>query len=86
MYHPLKFFVTLGLLCLMVSSLIGIRFLYFYIHEGGGGHIQSLILLAVFAGAGFQCIILGLLADVVAANRRLIEQIRMKQLEKQYDT
>jgi len=86
MYHPLKFFVTIGLLCLAGSFVIGLRFVYFFILEGGGGHIQSLILLAVLAGMGFQCIILGLLADIVAANRRLIEQIRLKQLENMYET
>jgi hypothetical protein len=85
MYHPLKFFVGMGLVCLFGALLLGIRFLYFYITGEGGGHIQSLILLAVLAGAGFQCIILGLLADVVAANRRLIEQMRLKQLENHYD-
>ncbi len=85
MYHPLKFFVTLGLFCLGSSFLIGIRYLYFFILEGGGGHIQSLILLAVLAGAGFQCIILGMLADVVSANRRLLEQIRIRQLEGRYE-
>jgi glycosyltransferase involved in cell wall biosynthesis len=79
MYHPLKFFVTLGIVCLMGSMLLGIRYLYYFINEGGGGHIQSLILLAVLAGAGFQCVILGLLADVVSANRRLLEQMRLKQ-------
>jgi glycosyltransferase involved in cell wall biosynthesis len=82
MYHPLKFFVGIGMVCMFAALLIGIRFLYFYIIGGGSGHIQSLILLAVLATMGFQCIILGLLADVVAANRRLIEQIRLKQLKK----
>lgn len=82
MYHPLKFFVGIGMACMFGALVIGIRFLYFYVVAGGEGHIQSLILLAVLAGAAFQCIILGLLADVVAANRRLIEQIRLKQLKK----
>ena len=82
MYHPLKFFVGIGMLCVFASLFIGVRFLYFYIIGEGGGHIQSLILLAVLTGMGFQCIILGLLADIVAANRRLLEQIRLKQLKK----
>lgn len=80
MYHPFKFFVSIGILCLTFAFLIGIRFLYFFFFSGGSGHIQSLILLAVLSGMGFQCIILGLVADVVAANRRLLEQIRLKQL------
>ena len=82
MYHPLRFFVSLGMLFLSTAFLIGIRFLYFFMISNGRGHIQSLILLAVCAGAGFQCIILGLLADVVAANRRLLERIRLRELSK----
>ena len=82
MYHPLKFFVGIGMICMFAALLIGIRFLYLYVIGEGGGHIQSLILLAVLTGMGFQCIILGLLADIVAANRRLLEQIRLKQLKK----
>lgn len=82
MYHPLRFFVVIGMVCMFAALLIGVRFLYFYVISGGGGHIQSLILLAILVTMGFQCIILGLLADVVAANRRLIEQIRLKQLKK----
>ena len=77
MYHPLRFFVSMGIIFLSGAFLIGIRFLYFFMMNGGKGHIQSLILLAVCAGAGFQCIILGLLADIVAANRRLLERIRL---------
>ena len=82
MYHPLKFFVGIGIICMVAALLIGIRFLYFYLIIGEGGHIQSLILLAVLTGMGFQCIILGLFADIIAANRRLLEQIRLKQLKK----
>lgn len=85
MYHPFKFFVSIGLFSLIVALTIGIRFLYYYFIGGGSGHIQSLILLAVLAGVGFQCIILGFVADVVAANRRLLEQLRLRQLKENYD-
>jgi glycosyltransferase involved in cell wall biosynthesis len=80
MYHPLKFFLTAGSFFMSLAFLLGARFLYFFYLGQGNGHIQSLILLAVLAIMGFQCIILGLLADVVAANRRLLEQIRLNQL------
>jgi glycosyltransferase involved in cell wall biosynthesis len=82
MYHPLKFFVSIGLVFLVLAALLGLRFLYFFLMGGGSGHVQSLILLAVLAAGGFQCIILGLLADIVAANRRLLEHIRLRQLER----
>lgn len=85
MYHPLKFFVGIGMLCMTGAFFIGVRFLCFYISGQGSGHIQSLILLAVLAGMGFQCIILGFVADLVAANRRLLEQLRLRQLKNYYD-
>ncbi len=85
MYHPLKFFVSIGICCLISALYIGLRFLIFFFSGNGSGHIQSLILLAVLAGMGFQCVILGLIGDVIAANRRLLEQMRLRQLKEQYD-
>lgn len=82
MYHPLKFFVGLGFVFITSSTLLGLRFLYYYFFGDGDGHIQSLILVAILAMLGFQCVILGLVADVVAGNRRLMEHIRLRQLEK----
>ncbi|MBD3322296.1 MAG: glycosyltransferase [Chitinivibrionales bacterium] len=76
MYHPLKFFVSVGLLFLAAAAVIGFRFLLFYFLEGGAGHIQSLILLAILAFFGVLSIILGLVGDVIAANRRILEELR----------
>jgi hypothetical protein len=49
----------------------------------GGGHIQSLILAAVLFIVGFQILVLGLVADVISFNRRLIEEtlFRIRQIE-----
>jgi glycosyltransferase involved in cell wall biosynthesis len=80
MYHPLRLFMGIGMLLLMLAAGIGGRFIYFYVTEGGGGHVQSLILLAVLAIAGFQAIALGMVAEVVAANRRLLEEQRLYHL------
>jgi hypothetical protein len=41
----------------------------------GAGHIQSLILAAVLMMLGFQTIVIGLISDLIAANRRLSEEI-----------
>jgi hypothetical protein len=53
----------------------GIRFLYFYFSGSPVGHIQSLILAAVLIIVGFQVILIGLVADVLAANRKLLEEV-----------
>ncbi|HEX7421670.1 MAG TPA: glycosyltransferase family 2 protein [Thermoanaerobaculia bacterium] len=77
-YRPLKTFFAIGALLLLAGLAIGGRFLYYR-----SGHIQSLILAAVFLIAGFQTMLIGLLADLIAVNRRLSEDmlIRLKRLE-----
>lgn len=62
---------------------MGIRFLIFYFEEGGNGHIQSLILTILLIFVGVQSLMMGFLADVISANRKLLEdvQFRIKKLE-----
>jgi len=84
MYRPLKVFLRLGLILFILGVLIGIRFLYYFIlFKGAAGHIQSLILAAILIILGFQIILLGLLADLIASNRRLLEDTlsRVKKIE-----
>ena len=59
------------------------RFLYFYFSSGGAGHVQSLILSALLIGIGFFLLVIGLVADLIAANRKLLERVewRMHRLE-----
>ncbi len=73
MYRPLRVFSRLGGLLFLLGLAVGIRFVYFYLIGAGNGHIQSLILSAVLIILGFQVFLLGMLADLIAANRRLIE-------------
>jgi glycosyltransferase involved in cell wall biosynthesis len=83
MYEPLKVFFYIGL-GLLAVGLAGVgRFLYFYFTGGAAGHVQSLVLSAAFLIVGFQVLLIGLLADLIAANRRLIEEAlyRLKRLE-----
>ncbi len=85
MYHPLRFFVSVGLLFLAGALVLGIRYLLFFFEGEGSGHVQSLILLVVLSIIGIQSIIVGFVADVVAANRRLLEEIRVRQMEAKND-
>ena len=73
-YEPLKIFTLIGGILSSVGLLLGIRFLCFYFAGNGSGHFQSLILAAILLIIGFQIGIIGLVADLVAANRRLIEE------------
>jgi len=77
-YQPFKFFGTLGALLFGAGFLIGLRFLWMYLSGEGEGHIQSLILAGVLLGMGFQTILVAFLADLLSANRKLIEDVRFR--------
>jgi Flp pilus assembly protein protease CpaA len=75
MYRALKVFTWLGSLLMGAGIVLGIRFLVFYFQGMGGGHVQSLILTAVLLIMGFLTILIGLLADLVSFNRKILEEI-----------
>lgn len=85
MYEPIKTFFLIGGIIISGGFMLSLRYLYFYFFTpyGGKGHVQSLILAAVLFIVGFQVVIIGLLSDVIAANRRLLEETlyRVKKLE-----
>jgi glycosyltransferase involved in cell wall biosynthesis len=83
LYRPLKTFFAIGAVLMFAGIALGIRFLWFYAQGDRGGHVQSLILAAVFMITGFQTFLIALLADLIAVNRRLSEDvlIRIKRLE-----
>ena len=78
-YRPFRFFVSIGGVLFSIGFVIGLRFLAYYIQGDGGGHVQSLILATMLMGMGFQTILIAFLADLLAANRKLVEEIRSTQ-------
>ena len=82
-YKPFRFFMSVGISVFSAGLLIGFRFLYYYFTGNGTGHIQSLILSSILLGVGFQTMLTAFLADLLAVNRRLMEdvQFRIKTLE-----
>ncbi|PSH22444.1 glycosyl transferase [Yersinia pseudotuberculosis] len=77
-YRPFRFFATLGMILFGAGFLIGLRFLLNYLAGEGDGHIQSLILSGLLLGIGFQTFLIAIVADLLAANRKLLEDIRFK--------
>jgi len=77
-YRPLRFFGTIGAVLFGAGILIGVRFLRYYFAGAGEGYIQSLILAALLMGMGFQTLLIAFVADLLAANRKLIEDVRFK--------
>jgi len=63
--------------------LIGCRFIFDYLMGQGSGKIQSLILASVFLIIGFMLYVIGIVSDLISANRRLIEDtlLRVKKIE-----
>ena len=78
-YQPARFFGTIAAVLLLAGFLIGLRFLYYYFTGDGSGRVQSLILAGALLTMGFQSVLVAFLADVIAANRRLLEDIRYLQ-------
>ena len=75
-YRPFRFFASIGTALFGAGFLIGIRFLFYYIQGEGDGHIQSLILASVLLGMGFQAVLIAFIADLLSANRKLMEDVR----------
>ncbi|MGN1125180.1 MAG: glycosyltransferase family 2 protein [Candidatus Gastranaerophilaceae bacterium] len=83
-YRPFRFFALIASIILFLGFILGARFLYFYLTGSGAGHIQSLILTSILIMTGVQVGLIAVLADLLAINRKLIEdvQLRVKKLEK----
>jgi hypothetical protein len=63
----------------LLGTLLGLRFVYFYIRDPDySGHIQSLILASIAIVVGAQIFIFGMLGSLVRANRLLLQDIRMR--------
>jgi glycosyltransferase involved in cell wall biosynthesis len=85
MYKPLRFFTLLGGAFFIPGFALGLRFLIFLIQGNGKGHIQSLILASLLILLSFQTLITGLLADTIAANRKIMEDIQYHVRKLDYD-
>jgi glycosyltransferase involved in cell wall biosynthesis len=83
MYEPFKVFLMIGVMVLLAGVFLALRYLYYYLTSGGQGHIQSLIFAAIFTIIGFQVLLIGLVSDIISANRRLIEDAlyRIRKME-----
>jgi glycosyltransferase involved in cell wall biosynthesis len=83
MYRPLRVFTAIGSLLIALGMVPGIRFIYFYMSGSRTGHIQSLILAAILIIVGFQVLLIGLLAELIGNNRRMLEETlyRVRRME-----
>ena len=85
MYEPLKVFTYIGSLVFFAGFAVSLRFLFYYFFQTTyePGKIQSLILSAVLMIVGFQIVLIGLVADAISGNRKLVEELvyRVRSME-----
>lgn len=82
-YKPLRFFFILGSIPFSLGTLLAMRWLVLFCSGTLKAHVPSLILAAVLILIGFQVWVFGLVADLMAVNRKLLEdvQLRLRRLE-----
>lgn len=85
MYNPLRVFVVAGGVCALTGLVPIVRFLGYYLVGDGYGHVQSLVLGGALVVLGLVTTMLGMLADLIAGNRKLIEATleHVRRLEEQ---
>ncbi len=83
MYQSLRVFTVIAGLMLLSGLALGVRYLYFVAIGQGAGHVQSVILAAVLLIVGFQVLLIGLVADLIGFNRRILEELvyRVRKME-----
>ena len=86
MYRPLKVFTISGGIIFLVGFIIGCRYLFFFFQGQTEGHIQSLILSAITLIVGFQIIMMGIAAELIAINRQLLEDIQLRIKKKEVES
>lgn len=76
MYKPLRTFTVIALIPFLIGIGIDIRFLVYFFRGDGSGHMQSLIFGSTLIIMGFMTFVIGLQADLIASNRKILEDIQ----------
>jgi glycosyltransferase involved in cell wall biosynthesis len=84
-YNPLRAFVGSGMVIALLGLLPMLRFAWFWLDGRGNGHIQSLVIGGALLVLGTLVAVMGILADLIAANRKLAETtlVRLRAIEEQ---
>jgi len=75
-YKPLRFFLCMASVPFVLSAILFFRFGLFYVLGDGGGKIQSLIVAGALLVLSMLLFSIGVLGDLLAINRRLLEKIQ----------
>ena len=83
-YRPFRFFVIPGAFLFLLALVPSLRYAWLHFTGHGGGNLQSLIGAAVLFSGSFVLIVAGFLADLIGVNRQLLEEIRWRLREREY--
>lgn len=77
-YRPFRFFILPAIVSTIAGAVLVARFAWYFISSGGvGGHVQSLVVAAILLGIGGVLVVVALIGDLLAINRRMLEEIRL---------
>lgn len=85
-YKPMRFFLAIGSVPMLIGIIIGIRYLVYMAQGRSTGHIQSLILASMLIMIGFMTFVMGVLADTIAATRKIVEDAEYHARRADYQT
>jgi glycosyltransferase involved in cell wall biosynthesis len=83
-YKPLKTFFMIAAILVIPGMALGFRYLYFFAIGEGQGMLQSLILSAILIVSGFVFVVAGLISDLIAINRKILEEVRTRLIRLEY--
>jgi len=78
-YKSFQLFMSIAAILFSLGFLLGLRYVYFMFTGDGEGHTQSVILAGVLMGMGFQTGLIAFIADLLSVNRKLLEEIKMRE-------
>lgn len=85
MYKPLRFFVGGGTILIIAGAIFYLRFFIYVFMGEGSGYIKSMIFATFLILLGSQSFLIGILADIIASNRKLSEEILYRLRKFEYD-
>lgn len=77
-YRPISFFFWPGVVLAGIGGGAAVRFVYAYFTGSGEGHVQSLVIGALCITLGALMLVVALLADMISANRKLLERVNLR--------
>ncbi|WP_256749451.1 glycosyltransferase family 2 protein [Mesorhizobium sp. Mes31] len=83
-YSPLRFFSVCAAIVATPGLIMIVRFLFHYLRGEGSGNIQSLVLSSALLALAGILAMSGILSELIAVNRQLLEEIRIRQLQQEH--